>query len=47
MRVKAERQLELRAEKAGGFAFIRCCPILAASGGQGPKMRKGDRRADA
>lgn len=41
---KDERTLELHAASAGSgeLKFIRSYPILAASGGPGPKLREGD-----
>jgi len=42
--LKAERQLELWAEKGGGWAFVHAYPILGASGIAGPKLREGDRQ---
>jgi murein L,D-transpeptidase YafK len=39
---KAERQLEVWAEKAGKWVSIRTYPILTASGVAGPKLREGD-----
>ncbi len=41
---KADKRLELWAAKGSGWAFIRSYPILAASGGPGPKLRRGDRQ---
>ena len=44
---KAERRLDLYAgarEGAGGWAFVRSYPVLAASGRLGPKLREGDRQ---
>lgn len=43
--VKNERTLELHARGAGGgWTFVHRYPVLAASGGAGPKLRKGDRQ---
>ncbi len=40
---KREKRLELyAADGAGPFRFVRFYPILAASGGDGPKLREGD-----
>jgi hypothetical protein len=39
---KAERSLELWARDAGAWRFVRAWPVLAASGGPGPKLREGD-----
>lgn len=41
---KQEKRLELWAEKGTTWVFIRSYPILAASGGPGPKLRRGDRQ---
>jgi len=41
---KAEKRLELWAEKDGTWAFIHAYPVLAASGTTGPKLREGDRQ---
>jgi len=41
---KKERRLELWAWKADAWAFIRSYPVLAVSGGPGPKLREGDRQ---
>ncbi len=41
--LKAERELQLYAAGTNGaYRFIRCYPILAASGDLGPKLREGD-----
>ncbi|TGO01945.1 hypothetical protein PN36_33975 [Candidatus Thiomargarita nelsonii] len=40
--LKAEKSLELWAEKDGTWTLIRDYPILAASGILGPKLRQGD-----
>lgn len=41
--VKSERVLHVyAADKSGGYHKIRTYPILAASGGPGPKLREGD-----
>ncbi|MBP7274823.1 MAG: L,D-transpeptidase family protein [Kiritimatiellae bacterium] len=41
--LKAERELQLYAAGTNGaYRFIRSYPILAASGGLGPKLREGD-----
>jgi hypothetical protein len=43
--LKAERRLQVYAAgQTGGFRFICSYPILAASGGPGPKLREGDRQ---
>jgi len=43
--LKAERRLQVYAAgPTNGFRFIRAYPILAASGGPGPKLREGDRQ---
>jgi hypothetical protein len=42
--LKAERRLEIYAATINGQRFIRAYPILAASGGPGPKLREGDRQ---
>lgn len=43
--LKEERRLELHAGPAGARPrFVRSYPILAASGGPGPKLREGDRQ---
>lgn len=44
--LKQERVLEVYAGKAGEGAlrFIRSYPVLAASGGPGPKQKEGDRQ---
>jgi murein L,D-transpeptidase YafK len=43
--LKAEKRLELWAPDAGGRPrLIKAYPILAASGGVGPKLREGDRQ---
>lgn len=40
---KRERRLELHAaDGSGKYHFVRSYPILAASGGDGPKLREGD-----
>ncbi len=40
---KEEKRLEVyAADEKGAFVFIRSYPILAASGGPGPKLREGD-----
>lgn len=41
---KAEKRLELWAEKGGKWVFIHTYPILGASGKPGPKLRQGDRQ---
>lgn len=41
--LKQEKRLELWARgRRGGYRFVRSYPILAASGGAGPKLREGD-----
>ena len=43
--LKAEKLLEVHAKSGtNGFRLIRTFPILAASGGAGPKLREGDRQ---
>jgi hypothetical protein len=42
--LKEERELEVWAEDSGTWVFVRTYDILAASGSQGPKQRKGDRQ---
>lgn len=42
--LKQEKQLEIYARGTNGFKFVRAYPILAASGGAGPKLREGDRQ---
>jgi len=43
--IKDERVLELHARSKGGsWQFIHRYPVLAASGGLGPKLRQGDRQ---
>jgi hypothetical protein len=43
--LKEERKLEVWARNTGGdFKFIRAYDIRAASGGNGPKLRQGDRQ---
>ncbi|MFY0611033.1 MAG: L,D-transpeptidase family protein [Hyphomicrobiaceae bacterium] len=43
--IKDERVLELHARSKGGsWKFIHRYPVLAASGGLGPKLRQGDRQ---
>jgi len=40
---KDERRLELQVrDESGSWRFVRSYPILAASGGPGPKLREGD-----
>jgi L,D-transpeptidase-like protein len=39
---KAERELEVWGPRAGGWVRIHTYPVLAASGGPGPKLRQGD-----
>lgn len=41
---KRERRLEVWARAEGPWARIDVLPILAASGGDGPKLRQGDRQ---
>jgi hypothetical protein len=42
---KGERQMEIWAANARGrYILLDACPILAASGGPGPKRREGDRQ---
>jgi hypothetical protein len=40
--LKQERRLEAWAAKGAGFVLLRSYPVLAASGGPGPKLREGD-----
>lgn len=42
--LKEERELEVWAEGDGKWVYIRTYDVLAASGGQGPKQRQGDRQ---
>jgi hypothetical protein len=43
--IKDERRLELWAPGAGGgWRLVKDYPVLAASGGPGPKLREGDRQ---
>jgi murein L,D-transpeptidase YafK len=42
--LKNETQLEVWAKTAGQITFIHSYPVLAASGGPGPKLREGDRQ---
>ncbi|MDK1030544.1 MAG: L,D-transpeptidase family protein [Planctomycetia bacterium] len=42
--LKKEKLLELWAQRHDGWVFIRSYPVLAASGGPGPKLREGDRQ---
>jgi hypothetical protein len=43
--LKAERILQVYAsDETNGYRFVRSYPILAASGGPGPKLREGDRQ---
>ncbi len=43
--LKQERLLEVYAsDRAGNFRFVCSYPVLAASGGLGPKLREGDRQ---
>ena len=44
--IKDRKVLEVwaRDAEADGFALVRTCPILAASGHPGPKLREGDRQ---
>jgi hypothetical protein len=41
---KRERALEVWAKRGEGWALYRSYPVLAASGGPGPKLREGDRQ---
>lgn len=41
---KREKRLELWARQAQPWVFIQEFPILAASGGSGPKLKEGDRQ---
>jgi murein L,D-transpeptidase YafK len=40
--LKRERRLEVFAPKGEGWTRLRSYPVLAASGGPGPKLREGD-----
>jgi L,D-transpeptidase catalytic domain len=40
--LKAEREMELWASSGDGRRFVRDYPVLAASGGPGPKLAEGD-----
>lgn len=40
--LKEEKQLELWVRHAGEWHFVHSYPVLAASGGAGPKLRQGD-----
>jgi hypothetical protein len=42
--LKQERRMEVYAAAGGTNRYVRAYPILAASGGPGPKMREGDRQ---
>lgn len=42
--VKDELRLEVRAARDQGWSLLRDYPVLAASGGPGPKLRQGDRQ---
>jgi len=43
--LKAERVLQVyAADVTNGYRFVRSYPVLAASGGPGPKLREGDRQ---
>jgi hypothetical protein len=42
--LKEEKRLELWAEAAGRWVLLHAYPVLAASGGPGPKRREGDRQ---
>jgi hypothetical protein len=42
--LKQERILEVWAQGDSGWKLLRTYPILAASGGAGPKLREGDRQ---
>ena len=41
---KAEKRLELWADRGGTWVFVHAYPILGASGTAGPKLRQGDRQ---
>ncbi len=41
---KKERRLDLLVPVRGGYRLVHSWPILAASGGAGPKLREGDRQ---
>ncbi len=41
---KAEKRLEVWAEKEATWTYVRHYPVLAASGVAGPKLREGDRQ---
>jgi hypothetical protein len=40
--LKEERALEVWGRSSGGWVLFRTYPVLAASGGPGPKLREGD-----
>jgi len=43
--LKGERVVQVYAsDETNGYRFVRSYPILAASGGPGPKLREGDRQ---
>jgi hypothetical protein len=43
--LKEEKALQVYAKsETNGFALVRSLPVLAASGGPGPKLREGDRQ---
>lgn len=42
--LKSEHKLELWAERSGAWVRVQTYPVLAASGGPGPKLREGDRQ---
>lgn len=42
--LKAERELRVYARQDGAWQQILSFPVLAASGGEGPKLRNGDRQ---
>src|SRR5207244_1303824 len=41
---KREKRLEVWAPKRRGWVKVKSYPILAASGGRGPKLREGDQQ---
>src|SRR5436190_15540291 len=40
--LKSERRLEIYGGRENSMRFVRACPVLAASGTTGPKLREGD-----
>ena len=41
---KKSRRMEVYAKNRGPWRFVKSYPVLAASGGPGPKLRQGDRQ---